>query len=49
MARHPYPIQTVRLRQPLAAPALEAALEGAVPEATLKGGWVGLVGGRQRS
>lgn len=37
MARHPYPIQTIRLRQPLAAPALEAALAGAAPDATLKG------------
>ncbi|EFN57403.1 hypothetical protein CHLNCDRAFT_57209 [Chlorella variabilis] len=37
MARHPYPIQTIRLRQPLSAEALEAALAGAAPEATLKG------------
>ncbi|KAI7842328.1 hypothetical protein COHA_003968 [Chlorella ohadii] len=37
MARHPYPIHTIRLRQPLAAAALDAALEGAAPDATLKG------------
>lgn len=37
MARHPYPIHTIRLRQPLAAAALETALAEAVPEATLKG------------
>ncbi|PSC75362.1 nuclear export mediator factor Nemf-like isoform X1 [Micractinium conductrix] len=37
MARHPYPIHTIRLRQPLGAAALEGALAGAAPEATLKG------------
>lgn len=36
MARHPYPIHTIRLRQPLGAAALEGALAGAAPEATLK-------------
>lgn len=49
MARHPYPVHTVRLRQPLSAAALEAALAGAAPEATLKGGGVfkgGRVAGR---
>ena len=37
MARHPYPIHTIRLRQPLDAAALDAALAAAAPEATLKG------------
>ncbi|KAL4420985.1 hypothetical protein ABPG77_001304 [Micractinium sp. CCAP 211/92] len=36
MARHPYPIHTIRLRQPLAAAALEGALAGAAADATLK-------------
>jgi hypothetical protein len=38
MARHPYPIHTIRLRQPLGAAALEGALAGAAEGATLKGG-----------
>lgn len=37
MARHPYPIHTIRLRQPLGAAALEGALAGAAADATLKG------------
>ncbi|KAL4425918.1 hypothetical protein ABPG75_009934 [Micractinium tetrahymenae] len=36
MARHPYPIHTIRLRQALSAAALEGALAGAAAEATLK-------------
>ncbi|GAB4824054.1 hypothetical protein N2152v2_011100 [Parachlorella kessleri] len=37
MARHPYPIHTIRLRQALAPDSLEAALAGAPQGATLKG------------
>ncbi|KAL3145238.1 hypothetical protein ABBQ32_000984 [Trebouxia sp. C0010 RCD-2024] len=37
MARHPYPIHTIRLRQPLSAAQLTSALESAVEKQTLRG------------
>ena len=37
MARHPYPIHTIRLRQPLSQEQLSSALESADEKQTLRG------------
>lgn len=44
MARHPYPIHTIRLRQPLSAAQLTSALESAVEKQTLRGNQFGVCG-----
>lgn len=42
MARHPYPIHTIRLRQPLSAAQLTSALEVADEKQTLRGNQLGV-------